>query len=117
MNAVAVRLLGKGTGWDSKSLKACETRRQAQNTSVLPRIAATWSRSVVDERAASCHCDNRGKVPPSMEDACPDVAHQSSAVLLCANAEPSVGLLALACVDGGLGVSDTVRGICLADSE
>ena len=85
--------------------------------SVLPCAAATWSRSVVNEGAVFCRCDDRGKVLPSMKDACPDWARRSSAVPLCANAEPSVGLLALACVDGGSGVSDTVRGIRLADSE
>jgi hypothetical protein len=45
------------------------------------------------------------------------VACQSSAVLPFAFAEPSAGLLALACMDGGLGVSDRVRGIYLADSK
>ena len=52
-----------------------------------------------------------------MKNVCHDVGCQSLVVLPLAFAEPSVGLLPLACVDGGSGVSDMVRGIRLADSE
>jgi hypothetical protein len=52
-----------------------------------------------------------------MKDACPDVAHQSSAVLPFVFAEPSTGLLALACIDGGSGVSRKVKGIRWMESK
>ena len=91
---------------------------QGYSASVLPCAAALWSCSIMGEGAVSCHCDNRGRVPPLMKDACPNVACQSSAVLPFVFAEPSTGLLlASACMDGGSGVSDRVRGICLADFE
>ena len=86
-----------------RSPEMSEVASRGRDASVLPCTAATWSRSVVGEGAVSCGCDNRRRVPPSMKDACSDVARQSSAVLLGVN--------------GGSGVSDRVMGIRLTDSE
>jgi hypothetical protein len=62
---------------------------QGRDASVLPCAAVTWSHSVVGEGAVFCCCDNRRRVPPSMKDACPDVAHQSS-VVLCYDLAPVI---------------------------
>ena len=69
------------------------------NASALLCTAIMWLCSVVNERAVFCCYDNQGKVPPSMKDGCPNMAHQFLAVLLFTFSEFSTGLLALACVD------------------
>jgi hypothetical protein len=100
-----------------RSLGNGEVVPRGCDASVLLCTAATWSHLVVGEGVVFCHCNNRRRVLPLMKDACPNVACQSSAVLLFAFAEPFTGLLASACMDGGSGVSRKVKGIHLMESE
>jgi hypothetical protein len=76
---------------------------QGHDASVLLCATAMWSCLVVGEGVVFCHCDNQGRVLPSMKDMCPNVACLFLAVLLYAN--------------GGLGMLERVRRICLMDSE
>jgi hypothetical protein len=68
--------VGTGMVWNSTSPKTCETGRRAQHTSALLRVAATWSLSE-GEGTPSCCFKSGGAVPPSMEDAWPEVTRRS----------------------------------------
>ena len=68
---------------------------QGRYTSLLPCVAVTCPLPMVGEGTSFCHPEDRGMVPPSMGNACPKVACQSSAVMPSACGLYSSGLLAV----------------------
>jgi hypothetical protein len=73
--------VGMGMVWDLTSPKTCETGQWAQHTLALLRVTATWSLSE-GEGMPSCCFKSGGAVPPSMEDAWPEVTCQSESMAM-----------------------------------
>ena len=81
MNATAAWLVGNERAGASGSTKAPEMGLRGRDASWPPCIVASCTLPVVGEGASSCHLENGGMVLPSMENACPGVARQPTAVL------------------------------------
>ena len=76
MNAIAAWLSeNEGVGVLG-SMEVPEMGLRRHNASWLPCIVALCVLLVVGKGAYSCHLENRGMVPPSMGNVCPDVACQ-----------------------------------------
>src|SRR5712691_7301711 len=71
-----------------------------------PCVTATWSLTVVGERALSCRFKDLGAVPPSMGNARSDMEHLFLAILLAASERPCSGLLVSMCMNGRSVVSE-----------
>jgi len=81
MNTTAAWLVGNERT-ASGLIKVPETGLRGRDASWPPCIVVSCALLVVGKGASSCHLENGGMVPPSMENVCPDVACQSTAMLL-----------------------------------
>ena len=91
MNAIAAWLSENGGAGALRLTEAPEMGLRGRDASWPPCVVASCTLPVVGKGASSCRLENGGMVPPSMENACPGVACQSTAVLLFACAKVVAG--------------------------
>jgi len=94
MNTIAVWLSeNEGVGVLG-SMEVPETGLRRHDASWPPCVIALCALLVVGEGASSCCLENGGMVPPSMGNACPDVACQYTAMVPFVSANVVAGHIA-----------------------